>query len=207
MNQKNVLQTVLQSDIDRIQKTLAGIDEEAFALAIKTILKARRVYVIGMRSSAPLAEFFSFYMNLVRDNVVLVKSNGSSEVFEQMLHVSEKDVVIGISFPRYSMRTLKALEFANSRQAKVITITDEVHSPLNLYSSCNLIAKSSMTTVVDSLVAPMSVINALIVGLCMKKQNTVISNLENLEAVWEEYQVFTKDEIDLAKEEVSFEYE
>ena len=109
--------------------------------------------------------------------------NSSSEIFEQLIRIGEKDVIIGISFPRYSMRTLKALEFASNRKAKVITLTDSIHSPMNLYSSCNLIARSDMASIVDSLVAPLSVVNALIVALCMKKQKEVVSTLETLEEI------------------------
>ncbi len=121
-------------------------------------------------------------------------TNSSSELFEQMIHISKDDVIIGISFPRYSMRTLKALEFANNRNAKVITLTDSIHSPMNLYSSCNLIARSDMASIVDSLVAPLSVINALIVAICMKKQKEVVSTLETLEKIWGEYQVYSGEE-------------
>ena len=113
-----------------------------------------------------------------------------------MLRMDERDVVIGISFPRYSMRTLKALEFANNRNAKVITLTDSIHSPINLYSSCNLIAQSDMASIVDSLVAPLSVVNALVVALSMKKQREVVDTLESLEKIWDEYQVYSSDEID-----------
>ena len=112
-----------------------------------------------------------------------------------MIRINEKDVIIGISFPRYSMRTLKAMEFANNRNAKVITITDSVHSPMNLYSSCNLIARSDMASIVDSLVAPLSVINALIVALCMNRQKEVMNTLETMEKIWDEYQVYSSDEI------------
>ena len=115
-----------------------------------------------------------------------------------MIHISKDDVIIGISFPRYSMRTLKALEFANNRNAKVITLTDSIHSPMNLYSSCNLIARSDMASIVDSLVAPLSVINALVVALCMRKQREVTATLEDLEKIWDEYQVYNNDEINLA---------
>ena len=116
-------------------------------------------------------------------------------IFEQLIRINEEDVIIGISFPRYSMRTLKALEFASNRKAKVITLTDSVHSPMNLYSSCNLIARSDMASIVDSLVAPLSVINALVVALCMKKQKEVVHTLETLEQIWGEYQVYSKDEL------------
>ena len=169
ISQSEILETVLQSDIDKIKMTLADIDHKAFDLAIDTLLNARRVYVIGIRSCAPLASFLGFYLNLVCDNVSVVDVNSSSEIFEQLIRINEHDVIIGISFPRYSMRTLKALEFASNRKAKVITLTDSVHSPMNLYSSCNLIARSDMASIVDSLVAPLSVVNALVVALCMKK--------------------------------------
>ena len=195
ISQPEILATVLQSDIEKIKLTLAGIDQKAFELAIDTILHVEKIYVIGIRSCAPLASFLSFYLNLICENVVLVNTNSSSEIFEQLIRINEKDVIIGICFPRYSMRTLKALEFASNRKAKVITLTDSVHSPMNLYSSCNLIARSDMASIVDSLVAPLSVINALVVALCMKKQTEVVSTLETLEKIWDEYQVYSGDEL------------
>lgn len=195
ISQSEILQTVLQSDIDRIKETTAAIDHKAFDLAIDTILNAKRIYVIGIRSCAPLASFLSFYLNLICPEVTSVTTNSSSEIFEQLIRISEEDVIIGISFPRYSMRTLKALEFASNRKAKVITLTDSIHSPMNLYSSCNLIARSDIASIVDSLVAPLSVINALLVALCMKKQKEVISTLETLEDIWGEYQVYSGDEL------------
>ena len=119
-----------------------------------------------------------------------------------MIRIGEKDVIIGISFPRYSMRTLKALEFASNRKATVITLTDSIHSPMTLYSSCNLIARSDMASIVDSLVAPLSVVNALVVALCMKKQKEVITTLETLEEIWDEYQVYSKDELNMVGDTV-----
>lgn len=195
ISQSEILETVLQSDIEKIKLTLTGIDQKAFELAIDTILSAKRIYVVGIRSCAPLASFLCFYLNLVCENVTAVNTNSSSEIFEQLIRINEEDVIIGISFPRYSMRTLKALEFASNRKAKVITLTDSVHSPMNLYSSCNLIARSDMASIVDSLVAPLSVINALVVALCMKKQKEVVNTLETLEQIWGEYQVYSKDEL------------
>ena len=151
ITQSEILESVLNSDIDKIKQTLANIDQKAFEMAVDTILNARKIYIIGIRSCSPLAEFLSFYLNLICDNVIPVRTNSSSEIFEQLIRVGEDDVVIGISFPRYSMRTLKALEFASNRKAKVITLTDSIHSPINLYSSCNLIARSDMASIVDSL--------------------------------------------------------
>lgn len=196
--QSEILDTVLHSDIDKIKMTLEAVDHEAFSLAVETILNARNIYVVGIRSCAPLAEFLAFYLNLIFDGVRLLNTNSASEIFEQMIRIGEEDVIIGISFPRYSMRTLKALEFANNRNAKVITLTDSIHSPMNLYSSCNLIARSDMASIVDSLVAPLSVVNALVVSLSMRKQKTVVATLEALEKIWDEYQVYNNDEINLA---------
>ena len=130
-----------------------------------------------------------------------LKTTNTSEVFEQMIRIGGEDCMIGISFPRYSMRTLKAMEFANDRSAKVITITDSIHSPMNLYSSCNLLARSDMVSIVDSLVAPLSVINALVVALCLKCPEQVRRNLESLEGVWNNYQVYLNDEINYINEE------
>lgn len=195
ISQSQILETVLQSDIEKIKQTLNGIDHSAFNQAIDTILNARKIYVLGIRSCAPLAAFMSFYLNLLCDNVIAVNTNSSSEIFEQLIRIGEEDVIIGISFPRYSQRTLKALEFASKRKAKIITLTDSAHSPINIYSSCNLIARSDMASIVDSLVAPLSVVNALIVALCMKKQEEVIGTLETLEQIWGEYQVYSGDEL------------
>ena len=163
--------------------------------------------MVGIRSCAPLASFMGFYLNLVCEDVVTVNTNSSSEIFEQLIRIGEKDVIIGISFPRYSMRILKALEFASNRKAKVITLTDSIHSPMNLYSSCNLIARSDMASIVDSLVAPLSVVNALIVALCMKKQKEVVSTLETLEEIWGEYQVYSSDELNHVSDTVTVEGE
>lgn len=206
ISQSHILETVLQSDQEKIKDTLEHIDEHAFELAVDTIIKAKHIYIVGIRSCAPLAAFMAFYFNLMFENVTLLQTNNSSELFEQMVRISKDDVIIGISFPRYSMRTLKAMEFANNRNAKVITLTDSVHSPMNLYSSCNLIARSDMASIVDSLVAPISVINALIVALCMKKQGEVAKTLETLEDIWNEYQVYENDEINYIDDKIKMRY-
>lgn len=206
IEQNGVLKSVLSSDALKIKNTMEAIDEAAFSNAIESIISAKRIYVIGIRTCQPLASFLAFYLNLIFDNVVLLQTSSSSELFEQMIHINEDDCLIGISFPRYSMRTLKALEFANNRQAKVITITDSIHSPMNLYSSCNLIAESNMHAIVDSLVAPLSVINALIVELCARKQNDVANTLDMIEQVWDEYQFYENDEIELVDDSIKMSY-
>lgn len=207
ITQSEILTNVLHSDIEKIKLTMESIDQQAFEMAVDTIINAKKIYIVGIRSCAPLASFLAFYLNLIFDNVVTVNANGSSDIFEQIIHVDEEAVVIGISFPRYSMRTLKALEFASNRKAKIITLTDSVHSPMTLYSSCNLIARSDMASIVDSLVAPLSVINALVVAICMKKQNEVINTLGKLEEIWDEYQVYSRDELNPVKESVELKME
>ena len=206
ISQSKILETVLTSDADKIKTTMEKIDHNAFELAVNTILNAKNIYIVGILSCAPLASFLGFYLTLMFDHVQLLTTNSSSELFEQMVRIDKEDVIIGISFPRYSMRTLKALEFANNRNAKVITITDSVHSPMNLYSSCNLIADSDMASIVDSLVAPLSVINALIVALCMKKQKEVATTLTTLEEIWDEYQVYENDEINYIDDSIKMRY-
>lgn len=193
ISQSEILETVLQSDAEKIKMTLADMDKESFDHAVDMLLHAKRIYIVGIRSCAPLASFLSYYLNLIFENVTLVNTNSSSEMFEQMIRIGEGDVIIGISFPRYSVRTQKSLEFASRRKAEVITLTDSMNSPITAYSSCNLIARSDMASIVDSLVAPLSVINALVVAICMKKRVEVMKTLGALEEIWDEYQVYNKE--------------
>ncbi len=204
--QSEILTSVLESDIEKLQDTIQHLDPVAFETAVDIILEARNVYVMGVRSCAPLADFLHFYLNMIRGNVILLNTTSVSETFEQMIRIDEQDAMVGISFPRYSMRTLKAMEFANDRNAKVIAVTDTVHSPMNLYSSCNLLARSDMVSIVDSLVAPLSVINALVVAMCLKRPEEVKKNLKNLEEAWNNYQVYLNDEINFIDEEPMLNY-
>ena len=204
--QSEILTSVLEADIEKLQDTIHNMDPVAFETAVDIILEARNIYVMGVRSCEPLADFLHFYLNMVRGNVFLLKTTSMSETFEQMLRIDDQDAMIGISFPRYSMRTLKAMEFANDRNAKVIKITDSVHSPMNLYSSCNLLARSDMVSIVDSLVAPLSVINALVVAICLKRPEEVKKSLKDLEEAWNNYQVYLNDEINFIDEEPMLNY-
>lgn len=199
-----ILQSVLTADQDKIQDTLVSLDPMTFEMAVEMILEAKDIYIVGVRSAEPLAAFLQFYLNMIRNHVYQVRTTSISEIFEQMLHLDGEDLVIGISFPRYSMRTLKAMEFANDRNAKVITITDSIHSPMNLYSSCNLLARSDSISIVDSLVAPLSVINALVVALCLKQKEQVRNNLTRLEDAWNNYQVYLNDEINFMDDDKMF---
>ena len=198
----DLVKKIMTDDSNRLLDSLNMIDETAFNAAVSMISKARKVYVVGVRSCEALASFFSFYLRMIVDDVVLISTSSSSEIFEQMININEQDVLVGISFPRYSMRTLKAMEFANNRNAGVIAITDSIHSPMNLYSSCNLFSKCSMAKLVDSLVAPMSLINSLIIALCIENSQKTVKRMEELEMVWNDYQVTANDEINYLDEEL-----
>ena len=190
MSRSDVVSKVLQADVDRIKSTLEHIDMDSFNAAVDCIIKAKTIYILGVRSSGPLASFLAYYMNLIFDNVKLVQTNSISETFEQMLKIGPEDVMIGISFPRYSKRTVKAMDFAKSREASVIAITDSHHSPIAASADCVLKAHGNMVSFVDSMVGPLSLLNALVVALSMSRQDEVKQNLESLENIWKEYDVY-----------------
>ncbi|NLN66034.1 MAG: MurR/RpiR family transcriptional regulator [Clostridiaceae bacterium] len=194
IDKENVIKSVLHSDLNKIKETMEEIDADNFNTIVEEILKAKQIYILGVRSSASLAGFMGFYFNLIFENVRLVHTTSVSEMFEQIINTGESDVVIGISFPRYSKRTTKAMEFAWKQGATVIAITDNVDSPLAKSASYSLFARSGMNSFVDSLVAPLSVINAIIVAIGMKRKEQIQHNLEKLETIWDEYQVYEKDD-------------
>ena len=195
LENQDVLSKVVQSDIENLKTSLHKIDRNEFDSAVDALLQAKNIYIIGFRSSACLASFLSFYCNLLFSNVRLIQTNSVSEMFEQILRIEKGDVVFGISFPRYSRRTVKAMEFAKSRGATIIALTDSEKSPIAPFSDCLMTAKSEMVSCVDSLVAPFSVLNAFIVSLVLRKQNDVASAFEELENIWEEYDVYDKLEL------------
>ncbi|MEG0127604.1 MurR/RpiR family transcriptional regulator [Clostridium sp.] len=190
ISEENVLKSVLKADMENIRATLEKINDTTFEEVVNSIFRANRIYIVGYRSSEALADFLGFYLGLVLDNVNLI-SNGVSDVFEQLLRVKEGDVVIGIGFPRYSSTTVEALKFARSKNAEVVAITDSLLSPLASSADYTLIAQSNMASFVDSLVAPLSVINALIVAVSIREKDKVSETFETLESIWDEYNVYT----------------
>jgi len=192
ISEERILDSVLTSDAERIRKTLENIDRDAFDRAIDALLSARRIYTIGMRSSSSLADFLSYYLSLVFDDVRRVRTTSGSEVFEQLMRIDERDVLIAVSFPRYSTRIVSAVDYAVSAGAKVISITDSVASPIAAGTYATLTAKSDMVSFGDSLVAPLSIINAIIVAIGKKKKDEIAKTLSTLETVWEEYNVYNK---------------
>lgn len=190
----SVLSRVLTQDSEKIRRTLEETDRAAFAQAVEAIVTAREVYILGIRSSSMLASFLAFYFNQIFPHVRCVNSNSTSETFEQMFRIGGEDVFIAISFPRYSQRTLKAAQYAKSQGARVIAITDSTSAPLAQAADILLLARSEMASFVDSLVAPLSVINALIVAVGLKKKKEISRTYATLESIWEEYQVYEKTE-------------
>ncbi|HIU48829.1 MAG TPA: MurR/RpiR family transcriptional regulator [Candidatus Avimonoglobus intestinipullorum] len=193
IDSNDILSNVLKSDIDKIEKTLAEIDQAQFDGAVEALLHAENIYITGVRSAAALASFTGFYFNRLFENVRLINTTGADDIFEQILRAGSGDAVLGMSFPRYSRNTLKALEYAKHQGATVIGITDSVNSPIVKQSHYCLIARSDMDSFVDSLVAPFSVVNALIVALGMKKRDEVRDIFEKLETIWDEYGVYDKE--------------
>ena len=191
---QDILSMVMQSDIEKIRMTLEETDRASFRQAVDAILSAHRIYILGVRSAAALADFLGFYFNLIFDNIVLVHTTSASEIFEQLLRVGPEDVVIGISFPRYSSRTVKAMRFAKDRGANVIALTDSEASPLAEAATETLLAKSDMASFVDSLVAPLSLVNALIVAVGRRRNEDVEQIFADLEQIWSEYGVYEQVE-------------
>ena len=192
LGDQDLLSMVLQSDIEKIRQTLEELDRDAFDRAVDAIVAARKIYIIGVRSSAALASFLYFYCNLIFENVALVSANTSSEIFESLLRVGPGDVVIGVSFPRYSSRTVQAMSFARDRGADTVAITDSEASPLAPICRHTLRARSDMASFVDSLVAPLSLVNALLVAVSQRKNDELARTFQNLEDIWDEYGVYEK---------------
>ena len=192
MGDQDVLASVLQSDMEKLRQTLEEVDRESFEQATSALAGARKIYIVGVRSSQALAVFLHFYLSLIFDGAVLVSANSASEVFERLFWVEPEDVVLGISFPRYSTRTVQAMSFARDRGATTVAITDSEASPLAAISHYTLTARSDMASFVDSLVGPLSLVNALLVEVSRKKDDNLAKTFQSLEKIWEDYGVYQK---------------
>jgi DNA-binding MurR/RpiR family transcriptional regulator len=187
-----VLDNIISYDLSNIRETLEELPRDVFYKAVQDIVDARRVYILGSGSCRALAMFAAYYMKLMLIDVQLIYGGSETEIFEDMLHIDSNDIVIGFSYPRYSSKSVKAIHFAHSRNAKIIAITDSEISPIAEYATHLLLAHSDMATIVDSLVAPLSIVNALIVALSLKKREAITNELSELEKLWEEYEVYEK---------------
>jgi DNA-binding MurR/RpiR family transcriptional regulator len=191
---QDVVSMVLHSDMEKLRQTGEILDRDAFRASVNALLNARSIYIVGVRSAAPLANFLGYYLGYMFRNVHIVTASGSSEMFEKMVGITAEDAVVAFSFPRYSTATLRAAGYCRSVGATVVGVTDNRQSPLAQYSDHVLLAKSDMVSLVDTLVAPLSVANALIVALAAKREKELAKTFSTLERVWEEYHVYEKRE-------------
>ncbi|MBQ8258158.1 MAG: MurR/RpiR family transcriptional regulator [Clostridia bacterium] len=188
----DVLEKILMSDAEKIRRTLEEVDREAFDAAVDKIVAADKIYIIGVRSSSSLAGFLNFNFRMMFDNVKFVQTTSGSEMFEQIMSINENDVMIAISFPRYSKRIVNAVEYAHNAGADVISLTDSHQSPIAGVADQLLLARSDLVSFVDSLVAPLSIINAIIVAVSRKKMDDIRVRFDKLEKIWDEYEVYDK---------------
>lgn len=190
----NVLDSVLNQDIDKIRRTIEETSHEDFSKAVDEICNAERIYIFGVRSTAAIASFLAYYFELIFDNVRIINTTSSTTTYEHIFRITDKDVMIGISFPRYSTMAVEAMNFARSRGAHAVAITDSMASPLVQSADSVLIARSDMASIVDSLVAPLSLINALIVATVLKKKDEVSENFRRLEHIWNRNGIYASHE-------------
>jgi len=190
MRDDEVLDNVMTYDMANIRQTLEELPRDVFYQAVDAVVNARRVYIFGAGSCRALANFLAFYLKFLLDDTYLIYTSSETEILEEMIHINENDAIIGMSFPRYSTKAVKALHFAHSRHAKVVAITDSVLSPIAEYATYLLLAHSDMATIVDSLVAPLSILNSLIVAVSLKRMDSNTAVLTELEQLWEKYQVY-----------------
>lgn len=186
----DVLDSVLNQDIEKIRRTLEETSREDFYRAVQSIVKAKRIYIFGVRSTASLAQFLGYYFGLMFDNVRIINTTSHNQTYEQLFRICEEDVMIGISFPRYSTMAVDAMHFARERGASVIAITDSMVSPLVSEADDILLARSDMASIVDSVVAPLSLINALIVATVLEKKEEVTHTFRQLEEVWNSQDIY-----------------
>lgn len=196
MEEKNILHSVMQSDIEKLKQTMENINNNDFLNAVDAISNAKKIYIIGARTCSSIASFLGFYLNMISDNVKTIVSNSASETFEQIYRVSKDDVVIAISYPRYSVRTMNAVKYSASKGSKIIAITDSIKSPITSYATYSLIADSDMTNFVDSLVAPLSLCNALVVAMVIRHKEKIAKTFSDLETIWVDYEVYEQKNFD-----------
>ena len=189
----NLMTNVLQRDMEKIRMAIDQTESAEFERVVDTIIGAKKIYIVGFRSSSFLAGYLNFYFRLIFENVVLVQG-GAAGTFDQLFRVSPGDVVIGICFPRYSELALKTIHFASDRGATIIGVTDSELSPINQMASCSLLVRNEMISFVDSLAAPMSMLNALILAVANKKGADISATFSELEHIWERFDIFGKIE-------------
>lgn len=192
IDDKEIIKSVITSDMQNLQVTMEALNQDCFDAAVNAIVEAKNVYIVGMRTSTSLASFLGQYLNLLRGNVTVINNTAASEIHEQIIRIGEGDLFLGISYPRYSSHTVDAMQFAKSMGAKAIAITDSQASPLAAIADISMFAKSEMVSFIDSLVAPMSLINAIIIAVGRRNRDNVAETFARLENLWMEYDVYER---------------
>ena len=192
INRGDIIENVMEADISKIRITMENINRETFSSAVQAIINAKTIYVMGSRGSEPIASMLQYHLSLIFDNVKFIRPTSSAEVLEQMYSIGKDDVLIAFSFPRYSNKSISAAKYANQSGAEVIAITDFEAAPLAQYATLLLVAQSDMASFMDSLVAPMSIMNALIIEITNRREREIRARFEKLERVWDEYEVYKK---------------
>ena len=192
MGSGDILENVMEADINKIRYTMETLDRDAFYNSVNAILSAKNIYVMGARSTEPLAKVLQYNLSLILDNVKFITPTSIAEVFEQMISISEEDLLIAFSFPRYSSKMVSAVKYAKQNNANVVVFTDSPASPLAEYADCLLTAQSDMASFMDSLVAPITIINAIIVEITNRREKEITERFDRLEKLWDEYKVYTK---------------
>lgn len=192
IGRKDIIENVMQSDINKLRFTFENLSRDDFYSSVDAILAAKRIYVIGARSTQPVAHLLSYNLSLIFDNVKLVQVSSTAEIFEQMFTIDKDDVLIAFSFPRYSSKVVNAVKFASSKSAKVIVITDSLASPLVQHATYSLMAQTDMASFMDSVVAPISIINAIIIEITHRREGMILDRFARLEKLWDDYDVYTK---------------
>ncbi len=192
IGRKDIIENVMGADMAKIRYTLEHLDRDAFYNSVDAILKARNIYVMGVRNAEPLARLLSYNLSLIFDNVKFVQPTSEAELFEQMFSINDEDLLIGFSFPRYSKKMIKAVQYAKSRESTIVMVTDSNISPVADHADHLLIAQSDMASFMDSLVAPLSIVNTIIVEITHRKEQEIFARFDVLEKLWDEYDVYTK---------------
>ena len=201
-----IIRSVFQADVEKMNETLSIIDEEAFSQASKLIQKARHIYIVGVKNSSPVAMYISYYLKIMRPDVSYVSSVDSTDILSSIYHINEKDCLIGVSFPRYSVHTLRAMEYANERNAGIIALTDSRDSPCRMYSHILLCARTEEVSIAQSMAAPMSLATALIAEVFSENRDSAMRNITGIEEVYAEFDSDSRDDLELVDTKHMYNY-
>ncbi len=201
-----IIKSVFQADVEKMNESLVRIDEEAFSQASKLIHKAKHVYIVGIKNSSPVAMYIAYYLKIMRSDVIFVSGADSTDILSSIFHINERDCFIGVSFPRYSVQTLRAMEYANERNAGIIALTDSADSPCRMYSHMLLCARTEEVSIAQSMAAPMSLATALVASVFAENRDSAMRNITGIEEVYSEYDTDSRDALEAVNTKQIYNY-